>query len=154
MRKRELALEAEESRDPKLMKVILQSVFVGMQSLIFFPQKTNSVSSCSNKVTVPMPIKGAASIQKSLFQPCTMVHLGKILSIFTIPNWTKSNKTHLFLVFFNVRLLFKSVFYWCGYGILFIAFFWNNFSGIFLPNISSLRQWEVKFSPVNFLLSK
>ena len=44
MRKRELALEAEESKDPKLMKVILQTVFVGMQSLIsFLKRRCNSV---------------------------------------------------------------------------------------------------------------
>ena len=67
--------------------------------------------------TVPTPIKDAASIQKIFFQLCTMVHFLKISFIFVIHNCTKFNKMHLFLTFFKVQLLFKSVLYWRGYGI-------------------------------------
>ena len=60
--------------------------------------------------------KGFNSIQKIFLQPSTFVSFRWILSTFTIKNCTKFSKLHLFLRIFIVRLLFKSVLYWCGYG--------------------------------------
>ena len=75
------------------------------------------------KFTVPALIKDAASIQKLFFQSSTMVQFCQISSIFSIFDCTNFNKTHLLLVNFWVRLLFKSVLYWRGYGIFCIIVF-------------------------------
>ena len=79
-----------------------------------------------NQNIAPASIKDTVSIQKLFFQPCTKAHFRKISSIFFKHNCMKFNKTHLFLAFFKVRLLFKCVVYWRGCGISMLCL--NNYT--------------------------
>ena len=86
--------------------------------------------------TVPAPIKDAASIQLLFFQPYTMVHFRKISSTFIKRNCTKFNKTYLFLTFFKVQILFKSVLNWARYA----ERIWNKIAITFNEIFAGIEQ--------------
>ena len=80
-------------------------------------ENSNILALCCILVTVPAPIKDAASIQKIFFQSSTMMQFARFYLSLSYAIAQNLVKTCLFLVFFSVRLLFKSVCYWRGYVI-------------------------------------